>query len=128
MSNLKKLIDNNIIAANVLAVSAMDYLPKIAALKGISEIYQKDANGNKTDTLQAITYHCVNTENYHNFSVKTMNTKRIITQEQLDEAPDVVFIEIPVEETIMKPYEIAYGKAKVSIIAPYVKLWKGDSK
>ncbi len=122
MKEHKNLIDNNILPASVLAVSAMDYLPQIAALKGISETYEKDNEGNKTSKLLSITYHCVNPENYHSFSVKTMNAKRIVTQEQIEESTEVIFIEIPVKETVMKPYEVSYGKAKVSIVAPYVKL------
>lgn len=124
MNDKQRLLDNNVLPVTAFVVSAADYLPQIAALKGVSEIFEKDSTGQRTDILQAITYHCVNTENFRNFSIKVLDAKRIITAAQLEEASEVVYVEIPVKDCILKPYEISYNKCKVSIIAPYIKLHK----
>lgn len=121
---MKLKIDNNSVDVKNLAIIADGKISKEVALRNVRYTYQTDSDGNRTDTIKAILYDCVDPVNFATFTLKVNSSKAVITPEELEEAEDVVYIEIPVELTVIKPYSIEYGKAKVSIIAPNVKLLK----
>jgi hypothetical protein len=78
--------------------------------------------GKKTDKIEAVRYDCVNPDNFTSFIIKVETSRPVVTKEVLDASDEPIFINIPVAEVVIRPYAIEYGKAKVSIIAPYVKL------
>lgn len=115
-------IDQNQMKASLLEMSASGFISNLAVLKKVSPVFEKDANGKMTANFSIVRYTCVDVNNFSTFVVKVNSSNLVISQEDLDIAKDPVYVEIPVEETVIKPYEIRFGKAKVSIIAPYLKI------
>lgn len=119
---MTKGINNNTILASKLEMSAKGFLSDVVVVRSIRESYVMDANGKRTDNIDCIRYDCVDPNTFDTFTIKVLTSKPVISKEALDASDEPVCIEIPVEETIIRPYSIEYGKAKVSIIASYVKL------
>lgn len=119
---MKALINDNTMKACDLEVSAVDKIPELAVVKEVRISNVLDAEGKRTDKVDCIKYDCVNPDNFSTFTIKVNTTRPAITNEIIDGADEPIYISIPVEEVVIRPYKIEYGKAKVSIIAPYVKL------
>lgn len=119
---IQNKIDNNRIKVKDLAIPAEDFIPDLAVLRKVRPSYAQNEQGERTDVVEAVRYDLVNPETYSSFTVKVEGSKAIITSEVLDAQTEPVYVQIPVSEVVIKPYEIAYGVAKVSIVAPYVKL------
>lgn len=119
---MKVVIDNNVIKASELEISAVGIIPDVAVLKNVRVSNVMDAEGKKTDKVEAVRYDCVNPENFSTFTIKVETTRPVVTKEILEASEEPIYISIPVEEVVIRPYEISYGNAKVSIVAPYVKL------
>lgn len=113
---------NNTLSALVFEIPASKYLPEIAVIRDVRLSKVKDANGKITDKVDCTRYDCINPDTYEMFTIKVPGAEPVITKEDLESSTAPIFIEIPVEETIIRPYSIEYGRVKVSIIAPYVKL------
>lgn len=118
---MKAGIDNNMMKASELEISALGIIPEVAVVKNVRISYVMDAEGKKTEMVDAVRYDCVNPDNFSTFTLKVKTTRPIVTKEILEISEEPVYITIPVSEVVIRPYEISYGKAKVSIIAPYVK-------
>lgn len=121
---MKCPISNGIMDSNHFAISAEGIIPKVAVVRSMRFAYQPDENGNRTEVIDSVRYDCVDPTTFATFTIKVNGAKTIITQKELEGTDDVVYIDIPVELTVIKPYALEYGKAKVSIVAPYVKLHK----
>lgn len=119
---MKVAIDSNIMKASDLEISAVGIIPDIAVVKNVRVSNVLDADGKRTEKIEAVRYDCVNMDNFSTFTVKVEKKRPIITKELLEESEEPVYIAIPVSEVVIKPYAIEFGKAKVSIVAPYVKL------
>lgn len=119
---MKVMIENNIMKANEFVISAKGILPEIAVLKNVRLNYKMDAEGKKTDLIECVRYDCIDPDNFSTFSLKCESNRAVVTQEILESTEEPIFIRIPVEQTCIRPYEISYGKAKVTIVAPDVKL------
>lgn len=119
---MKIMIDNNIMKASELEISAVGIIPDVAVVKNVRVSNVLDAEGKKTDKVESVRYDCVNPDNFTTFTVKVETTRPVVTKEILETAEEPIYISIPVEEVVIRPYEISYGNAKVSIVAPYVKL------
>lgn len=97
----------------------------IAVLRDVKILYKTDTNGSRTDEVIGIKYECIDTETFSTFSVKVEgNVKPVITAQELELSTTPVYIEIPVEQTLIRPYDISFGNAKISIVAKNVKLHK----
>lgn len=116
------VLDNNQMKAAALQVSAIGIIPELAVVKDVRVSYVLDSEGKKTEKVDVIRYDCVNTDNFSTFTLKVETTHPIVTKEILEASEEPVYISIPVSEVVIRPYSIEYGNAKVSIIAPYVKL------
>lgn len=116
------IIDNNIMKASDLEVSAVGIIPEIAVVKNVRISNILDAEGKKTDKVEVVRYDCVNPDNFSMFTLKVEATRPVVTKEILEASEEPIYIAIPVADVVIRPYEISYGNAKVSIIAPYVKL------
>lgn len=119
---MRVAIENNVMKASELEVSAVGKISDIAVLKNVRVSNVKDAEGKKTDKVEAVRYDCVNPDNFSTFTLKVETTRPVVTKEILEASEEPIYISIPVDEVVIRPYEISYGNAKVSIVAPYVKL------
>ena len=116
------LIENNTIKASKLIIPAAGIIPEIVVVCNVRISNVLDREGKKTDIVEAVRYDCVNPDDFSRFTIKVEAKDPILTKAILDTAEEPVYISIPIEETFLRPYEISYGKAKVSIIAPYVTI------
>ena len=119
---MKVILNNNTIKASELEISAVGKIPELAVVREVRTSYALDAEGKRTDKIDAIRYDCVNPDNYSSFTIKVEITRPVVTNEILEGSEEPIFVSIPVEEVVIKPYAIEYGNVKVSIIAPYIKL------
>ena len=119
---MKVVLNNNTIKVSELEVSAEGIIPEVAVVRNVRLSYVMDAEGKKTDKVEAVRYDCVNPDNFSSFTLKVETTRPVVTKEILEASEEPIYISIPVEEVVIRPYEISYGNAKVSIVAPYVKL------
>lgn len=119
---MKAIIDNNVVKASLLQVSADGILPDVAVLRSIRISYATDAEGKKTNKVDAVRYNCINPTDFSSFTIKVVEGKPLMTNEELEESEEPVYIAIPIDKVIIRPYEITYGVAKVTILSPYVSL------
>ena len=117
-------IKSNLIKISELQISAEGLIPSEAVLGGVNPIYGTDANGKRTDNIEGFRYDLTDPSNYSTFTIKVMGTTPVITQKELEKSETPVLLEIPVEQVVIKPYKLEYGKATLSITAPSVKLAK----
>lgn len=121
---MNTIINNNKMKTASLSVSAVGILPAQAILKDVRISYKLDASGKKTSEIESIRYDLVDPETFSFFTVKVISNAPVITQEALNDSDTHVFVTLPVEETVITPYEIKFGEAKVTIQAPFIKLAK----
>lgn len=119
---MKVIVNNNQIKTKDMTIPATGIIPEVAAVRNVRVSNVQDAEGNPSNVVEAIRYDCVDPNTYACFTIKVEGGKPVVTEEVLEASPDVVYIQIPVSEVSIKPYEIKYGIAKVSIVAPFVKL------
>lgn len=117
-------LKNNTLSALAFEIPASKYLPEIAVIRDARLSKVKDASGKITDKVDCTRYDCVNPDTYEMFTIKVPGAEPVITKEDLESSTAPIFIEIPMEDVVIRPYSIEYGKANVSIIAPYVTLVK----
>lgn len=115
-------LNANAMKVSDLAVNAEGIIPDTAVLRDVRVSKAKDSEGNFTEHIEAVRYDCIDPNTYALFTLKVDASSPVISKEDLDAAEEPVYITIPVEKIVIKPYEIAYGVAKVSIVAPYVKV------
>lgn len=120
----KGIIDNNIMKADALVMGATGLISEQLVLLDITYQYKTDEAGEKTKEVEYVKYKCIDTATYSSLMIKVKTNKPVISNADLEASEDAVYIRIPVDETLIKPYAIEYGKAKVSIIAPRVELVK----
>lgn len=113
-------INNNCINTNLISISATNFIPKTAVLKGIRVSKVKE-----TDAIDFVKYDCVNPNDFSTFTIKVTGLDPIISPEKLEAMTGLTYIDIPVDKVAIKPYAIEYGVAKVSITAPMVRLHNG---
>ena len=119
---MKNIINNNKMSTSDIQISAMGLIAEIVAVRDVKPIFKSDSDGKRTDIVEAIRYDCINPNDFSTFTLKTLSIKPVITAEELEMSETPVYISIPVNDVVIKPYKIEYGVATVSIIAPYVKL------
>lgn len=119
---MKAMVDNNKMKISVLEVPADGIIPDIAVVKNVRISNVLDAEGEKTDMVEAVRYDCVNPDNFSTFTIKVESARPIVTREFIEESEEPVYISIPVDAVVIRPYAIEYGQAKVTIVAPYVRL------
>lgn len=119
---MKSIISNNKMSTSNIQIPAIGLIAERVVVRNVTPVFKTDSEGKRTDIVEAIRYDCVNPNDYSTFTLKTLSIKPIITVEELELSETPVFISIPVNEVVIKPYKIEYGIATVSIIAPYVKL------
>ena len=123
---MKQRIKDNRISSKDMRISAHGLIGGKAILNNVSLAYAVDGQGQRTSRVEAIRYGCTNLGDFSTFTIKVPSTEPIITAAELEAAEEPVFIEIPLDEVVIKPYKIEYGIATVSITAPYVQLATGN--
>lgn len=121
---MKTKIMNNVMDVSYFQISAVGIIPEFAVLRDVRLTYATDGDGKRMEQVVAVRYECVDADTFSTFTVKVETAKPVITAEELERAEDMVVLELPVDEMVIKPYALEYGKAKVSIVAPYVKIQK----
>lgn len=87
-------------------------------------IQKKYVDGKPTEEIEGITYTLTDPRTFTQIRIKALSTTPVVTQEELDASETPIFIEIPLDETLVKVYKIEFGIMSLSITAPYVKLAK----
>ncbi len=114
---MKKNIEDNKISTRALGVPLSTFTTATKFfLKGIKENFAYE-DGKRTDKFKSTTLTCVDLITFSTLKIK-VEKKFQLTQKDLDESTERIFVEIPTNETIVTPYKIEYGKATVTITAP----------
>ncbi|MCI8496437.1 MAG: hypothetical protein HFI74_12330 [Lachnospiraceae bacterium] len=124
MPKNKIFIKDNKISAKNLTLRLSNIFeknPKLA-LTDVLPCFHYDENRKRTDLVEAFKYMVLDVETFSSFAVRVNSTSPVITPEELAQADSHVFIEFPLSETIVKPFQMEYGVATVSIVAPYAQL------
>ena len=115
-------INNNLIKVNELNIPAVGLIPVKAILRDISLTNKVDADGKRTDEVEAIRYDFIDPETFSTFTIKVTGSHPVITKADLAKSESPIYLEIPVDQVTIKPYKYEYGKLTVSITAPSVKI------
>lgn len=93
----------------------------------VKPVYEYD-NNNKPilDKISAINYTCVDGKSWYTFKVPNQ-TKPIISQNEIDRRDaenDPVFVSIPLDKIIFKPYQNKddHGIIRISLQVPHIEL------
>lgn len=120
---MKFSLNNNTVSKDFFIKHLSDFYPNGSefVLKEIKPnfVYQ---NNKRTDQVQSISYKVIDTISYDTFVVKVHAEKPIISQDELATRDMPVYIQFPLENTVVKPYSLEFTTAKVSIVAPYIEL------
>ena len=88
-------------------------------VKQVSPIYDYE-KGVKTDKVVAYRYSLVDPEMFEPFDVKVEGTTPVVTNEIVADRENRVCVTL--ENAVIKPYKIEYGKVKYSISADSIKV------
>ena len=72
--------------------------------------------------MEAIIYVCTDLSTLSRLRIRVNSTTPVIEPEELENSDDILFIKVPINDTIVRVYDVSYGKAKLSIIAPFLSL------
>lgn len=129
MKNKANNLDNNKMPTQGIAFSLKDALGKDEqdfVLNAVRPRYHYDENRQRTNIVEAIVYTVTDPATFAKFNVRVDSTTPVITPAELAESDELIFIQFPLEETVVKPYKIEYGTASVSIVAPYATIVKEE--
>lgn len=91
------------------------------ALLGVNPIYAY-SDGKRTDQLIGWRFSLADPESFLNFDVRVNSTKTPITQGMIDSHESRLYVTL--DNAIVKPFAINYGKADCTVTADAVKLVK----
>lgn len=119
---MKFSLNNNTVSKDFFIKHLSDFYPNGSefVLKEVRPNFEYH-NNKRTDQVQSISYRVVDTISFDTFVVKVKDTTPIITQQELATRDMPVYVQFPLEHTIVKPYSLEFATAKVSIVAPYVE-------
>lgn len=120
----KAILKDNKISAENIAFPLSNIYPdkREFAVTEVRPVFHYDKEHNRTEQIEAYKYTVTDMETLSSFSVRVNSTTPVITPEELEETEERVFIEFPMDATIVRPYKLEYGYASVSAIAPYATL------
>lgn len=121
------VLNENEVSAKELSKKLGDFFDEgIFVLRKVRRVNRYE-NGQRTNDIAGYAYEVIDGTSYAKFTVKVASTEPVITEEQLEACKDTVFVKIPLEKTLIIPYELKYGRAKVSITAPFIELLKEEA-
>ena len=107
----------------VLCTTILTYVAVSAKFR--YEVYAKDDYEYDTETFEKLSYVKRVLEKKYLREIDDDKLVEGAINGMLESLEEPLFIAIPVSKTIIRPYSIEYGFAKVSIIAPEVKIYEG---
>ena len=118
MGKLK--IDNNVVSASSLVtpLTAVTTSEEFV-LKDVRENYVY-VDGKRTDEKNGYTLSVADPDTFAMLHIKA--EKIDFEMDIIEKSEDPVFVSIPTDQCNIIPYKIEFGKANVSIVAPYAKL------
>lgn len=118
---MKPQINKNLVDSKLLAMPLSSFTSTTEyAVTAVRDNYEYQ-DGRKTDKWQSTTISCVDTVSFATFNLKVSNRINL-TQAEIDNSEDAIFVQIDLDRTFVHPYSIEYGKAKVSIVTDSVKI------
>lgn len=121
LSNTIRMSDNKIKAKDLVLTGKEFFESEDFVLRGVKVNFRYDG-GKKTDVIDSISYYCVDPLTFNSVTFKVNTTKPVIEQDTIDKATDSIYINVPINEAIIKIYKMEFGIMSVSITVPYVKL------
>ncbi|HBD01329.1 MAG TPA: hypothetical protein DC053_21450 [Lachnoclostridium sp.] len=121
LSNTIRMSDNKIKAKDLVLTGKEFFESEDFVLRGVKVNFRYDG-GKKTDVIDSISYYCVDPLTFNSVTFKVNTTKPVIEQDTIDKATDSIYINVPINEAIIKIYKLEFGIMSVSITVPYVKL------
>lgn len=120
----KSILRDNKISAENIAFALSNIFPgkRKFVPTDVRPVFHYDKEHNRTEQIEAYKYTVTDLETLSSFTVRVNSTTPVITPEELEETEERVFIEFPMNDTIVKPFRLEYSVATVSIVAPYAKL------
>ena len=120
---MRNRILNNKTTKDFFIKHLIDFYPNVNEfiLKEVKVNYLYE-NKVKTDRVDSVSYKVIDNLFYDTFTVKVYQDKPIITQKDLDNREDNVYVSFPLERTVVSLYAIEYGIVKVSIVAPDIEI------
>lgn len=88
-------------------------------IKQVSPVFDYE-KGVKTDKVVAYRYSLVDPDTFESFDVKIEGTTPIVTNEMVTDRENRYYVAL--ENAIIKPYEMKYGKVKYSIVADSIRV------
>ena len=88
-------------------------------LKKVIPVYDYE-EGKKTDRVIGHRYGLIDPETYDSFDVKVKGTKPIVENDRLEDRTNKVWVAL--ENAIIKPYKIEFGRAVCSITADNIRI------
>jgi len=121
MSNTIRMSDNKIKAKDLVLTGKDFFESEDFVLRGVKANFRYDG-GKKTDVIDSISYYCVDPLTFNSVTFKVNTTKPVIEQDTIDRATEAIYINVPINEAIIKIYKIEFGFMSVSVNIPRVKL------
>ena len=126
--NKKMRINDNICKADCFEMQLSDFVNNGRFfLTNVDRRYKYDENHKRTNVVESIVY-TVTDERLNRFQIRVPSTVPVIEQDKLDESEEIPFVELPINETVVKPYKMEFGKVYVSISAPWIRLVPNDAE
>lgn len=119
---MKTKVENNTIKTNDLEISPLGLIPDVAYLKDIRYEYERESDGRVTDKIIGTRYSLISPADFSTFVIKVPLVSLLVSVEELEKAETPIKVRLPVKEMTVRVYKIEYGKAYLSITAPYLKL------
>ena len=86
-------LNNNSMKASLIKIPAVGKIPELAVVRDVRISYVLDAEGKKTDKVDAIRYDCVNPDNYASFTIKVESNRPAVTKELLEGSEDLFLLQ-----------------------------------
>ena len=110
------------VSKDLIAIPLSTVMPSQSfALLSVAPVYNY-IDGKRTDQLVGWRFSLADPETFQNFDVRLNATKTPITQEMID-ASELRFY-VTLDNAMVKPYAINYGKAECTVTCDSVKLVK----
>lgn len=119
---MKTVLDNNTISPEFFSITLDSiFESETFVLKSVKRAHSYVDNL-KTDTIEAIVYELVDPNTFSTFRLKVPGNSPVIEPEKYKETEELLHVSVPLSKTSVRLYKIEFGKAFVTISAPYVKL------
>ena len=117
-------LDKNEIPAKDMQKRLSDFFgDDLFVLRGVRKI-NRYKNGERTEEVAGYAYDVIDGASYSAFRVKVESSSPAIEPDQFEKSSDTVFVRIPLDKTIVVPYSVEFGRAKVTVVAPFVEVVK----